>query len=100
MMVLTGAYFFQCVCMMLKQKGKFDIADKSSVLPKAIEETTDTKSSGKNSSKSKDDKYAEKPNYDVDDKDDDGVSLGFYILIELILTVYWFISYQVVNKYV
>jgi hypothetical protein len=80
--------------MMLKQKGKFDIADKASVLPKEVEETTtDKKSSSKSSSKSKADKYAEKPNYDVDDNDDDGVSLGFYIFIELILTVYWFISY-------
>ena len=32
MIVVTFAFFFQCICMMLKQKGRFDIAEKTEAL--------------------------------------------------------------------
>ena len=100
MIIITGAYFFQCVCMILKQKGKFDIADKTAVVKMEVEATTKSTSSTTSKSGRNSDKYAEKANYDIIDDDEGSISLPFYIFINLILIVYWCSSYLIMNAYV
>lgn len=111
MIVITGAFLFQCVCMTLKQKGKFDISDKNSALPSPSANKTKTKHSGsdtnsKNSNKSDKSKesdyakFSEKAGNDVVDESTAFESFGFYIFCELVFVVYWCVSYLCLNSYV
>ena len=86
--------------MILKQKGKFDIADKTAVVKMEVEATTKSTSSTTSKSGRNSDKYAEKANYDIIDDDEGSISLPFYIFINLMLIVYWCSSYLIMNAYV
>lgn len=79
LIVLTGAFSFQTLCMLVKYKSLTDASDKKSALP---EDTYIKKPDTKKGFSFKENKYVEKPNYDIPDDDDDSVGMMvFYLFI-------------------
>tara|TARA_B110001450_G_scaffold159584_1_gene148816 strand:- start:4 stop:471 length:468 start_codon:yes stop_codon:yes gene_type:complete len=99
---------------MLKQAGRFDIADKTSALsttkvPEKPSRGSSSSTSHYQSSNSRSNSYSksnthvakEKANNDiVDEEDDEWLNLAVYIFLELIFIVFWCISYTIMNAYV
>lgn len=84
MIVLTGAFFFETVCMMIKYKSLTDKSDKISALPKdTFKKTTKTTTTNSHGMTTTTEKYVEKANNDVIDEDlDDGIGfLSFYLFL-------------------
>ena len=89
--------------MIIKYKSLTDMSDKMSALPtdtyKKALQAAPAKKSGFSF---KEERYVEKPNYDIpDDDDDSGMGMmAFYMFIQLMFVFYWSISYLSFNAYV
>jgi hypothetical protein len=102
LIVLTGAVFFQMLCMLIKTKSLADASDKMKALPK------DTYSHPKPKAKpsspySKKPVYVEKPNNDTPDDDTIEVGFGlmfFYMFVQLCMFTFWILTYSAFNQYV
>jgi hypothetical protein len=100
LIVLTGAFFFQSLCMIIKYKSLTDMSDHKSGLPNdPYTKKPEVKGSSGYSNKLT--KYIEKPNYDVlDDDDDEGLGMMmFYMFVQVLFFLYWVVCYLAFNQY-
>ena len=97
LIVVTGAFLFQTICMMIKYKSLTDKTDKKSTLP------SDSYSKSNGKQKTAVDKYAAKANNDViddDDLDDSLMMMICYMLVQIFFLTFWVFSYLAFNSYV
>lgn len=106
LIVLTGAIFFETICMMIKYKSLTDASDKMSSLAKdTYTKKTPVAQKGSNGGFSTQEKpkYVEKANNDIMDEDtgEENLSMmSFYLFLQIVFFAYWVISYLAFNKYV
>ena len=103
LIVLTGAFFFQSMCMIIKYKSLTDMSDgKNGLAADPYQKNKPEVKKSKSGYSYGQDKYVEKPSYDVvDDDEDDGFGMmSFYMFVQVVLFIFWVITYLAFNQYV